>query len=131
MTAASRGATRTRALAPAPGFSLAEVVVALVVLTIGALGAAAHAAHAARIATHAVRYEWAVLQVATLLDSLIVTEAAADGAKRDRHAAYSWRVAADSTGRRVVVEARLHASADTIRLSARRPPIPPLLRSAP
>ena len=122
---------RARTLSVAAGFSLAEVVVALVVFTIGALGAAAFAAHAARSATSAVRYEAAVLHAATLLDSLIVTTVAADGGKRDRHAAYRWSVIADSTGRRIVVEARLHASAEAIRLASRRPPVPPLLRSAP
>ena len=113
------------------GFSLAEVIVALVVFTIGALGAAALTAHAARLATAAVRYEAALLEAVTLLDSLAATDADGSGGSSDRHAHYHWRIATDSGARIIEVDARVRAAGDTIRLRARRPIRPPLLHATP
>ncbi|MGH7443937.1 MAG: hypothetical protein ACREKM_03630 [Longimicrobiales bacterium] len=114
-----------------PGFGLAEAIVALVVFAVGALGAAALTAHAARMATRAVRYESALLQAVTLLDSLAADTAQGNGTRTDRHALYRWSVTTDSAARSIEVLALVRASTDTIRLRARRPPRPLLLQGTP
>ncbi len=120
-----RGALRLRS-----GFGLAEVIVALVVFAVGALGAAALTAHAARLATEAARREAALRRVVTLLDSLVVAPAPGSGVGADVHAEYTWSSVEDSALRTIHVSAIIRASPDTIRLSARRPVTPPLLRAA-
>ena len=116
-----------------PGFGLAEVAVALTVLAVGALGAAALIAHAALSATAAKRTEEAVRYAVELLDSLV--EAAGGAAAGDapagervhRAVTYQWSARGDSAHRVVEVMAVLRAPPDTIRLSAARPPVLPVL----
>lgn len=102
------------------GFSLLEVVVALLVFTIGALAASGLAIHAATIMTRAQQVERAAWRASALVASLAEAGVTGQGMLSDRAAAYAWSVADG-----VQVTAITHAATDTIHLVA--PRLTPLL----
>ena len=108
------------------GFSLLEVVVALLVFTIGALAASGLAIHAATIMTRAEQAERATWRATALVASMADAGIAGQGMLRDRAAVYAW-----TAGDGIQVTAITHAGTDTIRLAAPRLTPLMLLRAQP
>ncbi len=88
----------------APGFGLAEVLVALIVLTVGVMGAVATATLAVRTLHIAAEREAAVRAAGVVLDSLLQVSAPSAGEREIGSHRVRWTVRAEGRVRRIALE---------------------------
>ena len=99
-------------LPPSPaGFTLAEILVALVVLEVGLLGAAGSLVLATRVLHRARDLEWAVQSARSAADSLVYVGATEAGEREEPFGLVRWSVTRgeELTTFRIVVEGRASA----------------------
>lgn len=107
-----------------PGHSLPELMVTVTLLGVTLGGVAASSIVGARRATDAVRRQEAARLAESVLDSLVMAPATADGARRDG----SWRIRW-TVGPGAVIEVAVESAVDglVVALSGRAiPNVPPL-----
>lgn len=88
----------------APGFGLAEVLVALVVLTVGIMGAVATATLAVRTLHMAAEREAAVRAAGVVLDSLLQVRSPSAGEREFPRHRVRWTVRTEGRVRRIALE---------------------------
>jgi len=97
------------------GFTLVEVLVALVILEVGMLGVVGTLWLAAVTMSRAERTERGVAEVEKVYDSLVATELPASGAREGAGGTLRWEVA----GRAIRVEYATEADSALVRLEGR------------
>jgi prepilin-type N-terminal cleavage/methylation domain-containing protein len=98
------------------GFSLAEVVVAMLLLSIAAVGVAGAGVAAAQMFTRAEKHELAMREAESILDSLLTLRAHSAGTRMVQQTRIIW-TAADSSG---ATSLFVQASGRTIQLTGQR-----------
>ena len=98
------------------GFSLAEVIVAMMLLSIVAVGVASSGMAAAQMFTRAEQHERILREAEAALDSLLALQSNGAGSKQVLHARLVWS-ASDSLG---AVNVYAHLPTRTIQLTGER-----------
>ena len=121
MSSVSRPRTRSPVPRSTAGFTLVEILVALVLLEVGLLGAAGSLVLATRVLHRARDLEWAVQSAWSAVDSLVYFGATAGGEREEPFGSMRWSVSQgeEISTIRVVVEGRasVHPLVDVSALS--------------
>ncbi len=108
------------------GFTLAELIVALLILQVGVIGAATLLVALQRAATRAARDEAALARIAALADSLLVAPDGGAGERVEDGVTLRW--SADSAGvRALTAEIAAPGGARAFSVRLHRPPALPAL----